>query len=293
MLMRRSFGEKLFDLGNIGLMISLTLITIYPLFYVLISSVSDPQFVVQNRGLVLFPQGFNMDAYIMVFRNPNILNAIGNTLFYVIFGTLLNIIMTSLGAYALSRKTLMLKNLVMFMIVFTMFFEGGLVPLYLLVQNLGMLDTRMAIIIPAAVSAFNLIIMRTAFQAVPESLEESARMDGAGDWTILLRIVLPLSMPVVAVMMLFYGVSHWNSWFYATIFLQTRELFPLQIILREILISNDTSSMSVGVGSSDKMPVGETIKYATIIVATVPILFLYPFLQKYFVKGVMIGAIKE
>jgi len=293
MLMRRSLGEKAFDWGNAAVMVVISLITLYPLLYVLISSLSDPQFVVQNRGLVLYPHGFNWDAYVMVFKNPNILNSFGNTLFYVAAGTLLNILLTSLGAYALSRRNLMLKNPIMFMIVFTMFFEGGLVPLYLLMQNLNLLDTRLAIILPSAVSAFNLIIMRTAFQGVPESLEESARIDGAGDWTILFKVVLPLSMPVVAVMLLFYGVSHWNSWFFASIFLQDRDLFPLQVILREILISNDTNAMSVGVGTGDQMAIGETIKYATIIIATVPILFLYPFLQRYFVKGVMIGAIKE
>lgn len=293
MLIKRSLGERGFDFVNTGFMIVMSLVTLYPLIYVLFSSLSDPQYVVQNRGLVLYPHGFNWDAYQMVFKNPNIVRSFGNTLLYVSAGTLMNILLTSLGAYALSRKNLMLKNPVMFMIVFTMFFEGGLVPLYLLMQNLHLLDTRLAIILPSAISAFNLIIMRTAFQAVPESLEESARIDGAGDWTILFRVVLPLSMPVVAVMLLFYGVSHWNSWFYATIFLQSRELYPLQVILREILISNDTNAMSVGVGTGDQMAIGETIKYATIVIATVPILFLYPFLQKYFVKGVMIGAIKE
>lgn len=293
MLLKRSFGEKTFDLGNAVLMIGLSVITLYPLIYVLFASLSNPEFVVQNRGLILYPRGFTIEAYQMVFKNPNIIAAFGNTLFYVAAGTSLNIILTALGAYGLSRRNVMLKNPIMFLIVFTMFFEGGLVPLYLTIQNLGMLDSRLSLIVPTAVSAFNLIIMRTAFQAVPESLEESARIDGAGDWTILFRVVLPLSMPVVAVMILFYGVSHWNAWFYATIFLQDRDLFPLQLILREILISNDTSSMASGVSSSDQMSVGETIKYATIIVATAPILFLYPFLQKYFVKGVMIGAIKE
>jgi putative aldouronate transport system permease protein len=293
MLMKRSFGEKCFDSCNTALMLGFSLITLYPLIYVLFSSFSDPQYVIQNRGLILYPHDFTWDAYVMVFKNPNILNAFGNTLFYVFVGTTINITLTVLGAYALSRKNLMLKNVFMFMIVFTMFFEGGLIPLYLMVQKVGLLDSRLALIIPSAVSAFNLIIMRTAFQAVPESLEESARIDGANDWSILLRVILPLSMPVIAVMILFYGVSHWNSWFSATIFLQDRELFPLQLILREILISNDTSSMAVGVGSGDQMSIGETIKYATIIVATVPILFLYPFLQRYFVKGVMIGAIKE
>ncbi|WP_337101127.1 carbohydrate ABC transporter permease [Paenibacillus sp. YIM B09110] len=293
MLLKRSLGEKIFDSGNAALMVALSVITLYPLLYVLFASLSAPEFVVQNRGIILYPHGFTVEAYKMVFNNPNIVSAFGNTLFYVAAGTALNIILTALGAYGLSRRNVMLKNLIMFLIVFTMFFEGGLIPLYLTIKNIGMLDSRLSLIVPTAISAFNLIIMRTAFQAVPESLEESARIDGAGDWTILFRVVLPLSMPVVAVMLLFYGVSHWNAWFYATIFLQDRDLFPLQLILREILISNDTSSMAAGVSSSDQMTVGETIKYATIIVATAPILLLYPFLQKYFVKGVMIGAIKE
>lgn len=292
-MMQKSLGEKLFDILNITFLVVLSLVTLYPLLYVLFASFSDPGYVAQLRGLLLFPKGLTFDAYMRVFDNPMIGSAYFNTLFYVIVGTSLNIFLTSLGAYALSRKDVMLRDFIMFMIVFSMFFEGGIIPLYLLVGELGLIDTRLALIFPTAISAFNLIIMRTAFQGIPDSLEESARMDGANDFTILFKIVLPLSMPVVAVMLLFYGVNHWNSYFNAMIFLQDRELFPLQLILREILIANDTSSMTTGVGSADAMPIGETIKYATIIVATVPILCLYPFLQKYFVKGVMIGGIKE
>ncbi|MBD2843894.1 carbohydrate ABC transporter permease [Paenibacillus sp. IB182496] len=292
-MMHKTIGERAFDGFNAALMVALALVTLYPLVFVLFASLSDPNAVVQNRGLLLYPKGLTLEAYKLVFANPNIATAYVNTLIYVVCGTAVNIVMTSLGAYALSRRNVMWKNTIMFLIVFTMFFEGGLIPLYLLVGNLGMLDSRLALIIPTAVSAFNLIIMRTAFQGVPVSLEESARLDGASDWTILARVVLPLSLPVVAVMVLFYGVYHWNSWFPAMIYLQTRELFPLQLILREILIANDTGSMIGSVASSDSMPIGETIKYATIIVATLPILFLYPFLQKYFVKGVMIGAVKE
>ncbi|KKI89479.1 sugar ABC transporter permease [Bacillus sp. SA1-12] len=291
--MKRSIGERIFDYGNTIFLTILSIVTLYPLVYVLFASLSDPAYVAQLRGIMLAPKGFTLDAYKMVFTNPMISTAYLNTLFYVIVGTTVNIFLTSLGAYALSRKNVMWKNVIMFLIVFTMFFEGGIIPLYLLVNEIGMLDSRWALILPTAVSAFNLIIMRTAFQAIPESLEESARIDGANDFTILFKIVLPLSMPVVAVMLLFYGVYHWNSWFHAMIFIQDRELFPLQLILREILIANDTSNMMTGVGSADAMPIGETIKYATIIIATVPILLLYPFLQKYFVKGVMIGGIKE
>jgi len=288
----RSWGDRVFDVCNVALMIVLCLVTVYPFLFVLFASLSDPVWVVQMRGLILFPKGFTTEAYKLVFENPAITTGYMNTLFYVIVGTALNILMTSFGAYALSRQNVMWKNPVMFMIVFTMFFNGGLIPTYLLVEHLGMLDTRWALIVPSAMSAFNLIVMRTAFQSIPVSLEESAKLDGANDFTVLFRIVLPLSMPVVAVMILFYGVSHWNGWFNALIYLRTRDLYPLQLILREILITNSTDSMITGVASGDKMPVGETIKYAAIIVATVPILCLYPFLQKYFVKGVMIGAIK-
>ncbi|MDR6552077.1 carbohydrate ABC transporter permease [Paenibacillus qinlingensis] len=290
--MSRSWGERIFDLSNSLFLILLSITTLYPFLYVLIASLSDPAWIVQFRGLLWYPKGFNWEAYIMVFKNPAIMSGYLNTILYVTLGTSLNILMTSLGAYALSRHNLMWKNPVMFMIVFTMFFSGGLIPTYLLINDLGMVDTRWALLIPSAMSAYNLIIMRTAFQGVPVSLEESAKLDGANDFTILFRVILPLSMPVVAVMVLFYGVAHWNSWFSALIYLRTRDLYPLQLILREILITNSTESMMTGVSGNDKMPIGETIKYATIIVATAPILFLYPFLQKYFVKGVMIGAIK-
>jgi putative aldouronate transport system permease protein len=175
-----------------------------------------------------------------------------------------------------------------------MFFSGGLIPTFLLVgQTLGMQNTLWALIIPGAVNTLNLIIMRTAFNAVPISLEEAARIDGANDWTILFRIFLPLAWPVVAVMILFYGVAHWNSFFSALVYIHDRELYPLQLVLREILISSNVQNMATDVSSGDVLAIGETIKYATIIVATLPILVVYPYLQRYFVKGVLIGAIKE
>ncbi|MCE5170786.1 carbohydrate ABC transporter permease [Paenibacillus profundus] len=288
-----SIGERIFEFFNILFMICLCLVTLYPFVYVLFASLSDPSWLVQQRGLIWFPHGLTWDAYRLVFENPMITSGYLNTLFIVVVGTFVNVFMTALGAYGLSRQNVMWKNPIMFFIVFTMFFSGGLIPSYLLVTGLGMLDSLWALIVPGAVSAFNLIIMRTAFQGIPISLEESAKLDGANDFTVLVRIILPLSLPVIAVMILFYGVGHWNSWFGALIYLRDRELYPLQLVLREILITNSTDSMLTGAGAADKMPIGETIKYATIIVATVPILLLYPFLQKYFVKGVMIGAIKE
>ncbi|MCV4230464.1 carbohydrate ABC transporter permease [Virgibacillus sp. LDC1] len=289
----KSVSEVLFDSANVILLCLLSIVTLYPFLYVLFASISTPADFVQHRGILLWPKGFSLDSYRMVFENPNIIRSYLNTIFYVVVGTTLNILMTALGAYGLSRKNVMWKGTIMMLIVMTMFFDGGLIPKYLLVKNMGLLDTYWALIIPSAMTTWNLIIMRTAFQGIPDALEESARIDGASDWTILFRIIIPLSLPVIAVMVLFYGVWHWNKWFDALIYLRDRNLFPLQLILREILIQNDTSSMMTSVGGGDRMPVGETIKYATIMVATLPILFLYPFLQKYFVKGVMIGAIKE
>lgn len=292
-MIKPTTGERFFDICNNCFMLLLMFVTMYPFWHILIASFSDPAWVAQQRGLIGWPTGFNIDSYRAVFTNPVIMSSYLNTLFIVAAGTCLNILMTSLGAYGLSRSNVMLKNPIMFMIVFTMFFHGGLIPGYLIVSGLGMLDSLWALIIPVAISSFNLIIMRTAFQAVPVSLEESAKLDGANDFTILFRIVIPLSLPVVAVMILFYGVAHWNSWFNALIYIRSRDYYPLQLLLREILIGNSTQSMMTNVSSGDKVQVGLTIKYATIIVATGPILLLYPYLQKYFVKGVMIGAIKE
>ena len=186
----------------------------------------------------------------------------------------------------------MLKNAVMTMIFITMFFSGGLIPFYLTVKMLGMYNSLWALIIPTGINTYNLIIMRTSFMAIPDSMEEAAVIDGAGHIRVLTQIVLPLSKSIVAVMVLYYGVAHWNEWFNAMVFLNNRSKFPLQLVLREILIQNDTQSMTQGVSVTDGISVQESVKYAVIIVATVPILCIYPFLQKYFVKGVLVGALK-
>ncbi|OXL84055.1 sugar ABC transporter permease [Paenibacillus sp. SSG-1] len=293
MLHKRSLGEWIFSGVNSCFMILLCFVTLYPFLYVLFASLSDPTEMARFRGMLFYPKGFNLEAYKAVMDNPMILTGYRNTIFYVAGGTAINLFMTTLGAYALSRRNVYFSNSIMFMIVITMVFNGGLIPTFLLVNSLGMLDTPWALLLPGAVSSFNLIIMRTAFQAVPVSLEESARIDGANDWTIMSRIIVPLSMPVIAVMILWYAVGHWNSYFSALIYLRDRELFPLQLVLREILISNSTDSMTTDAAASDRLDIGITIKYATIIISTLPILCLYPFLQKYFVHGVLIGALKE
>jgi len=275
-------------------MIFLAALTIYPIIYIAFSSVSVPSRLMRHQGFLYAPLGLHFGAYEMVFRNPMMLRSYANTIGYVVVGTAVNILMTSLGAYVLSQRGFPGKKIFTFGVVFTMFFSGGLIPFYLAVRGLGLINTPFALIFPVAINTYNLIVMRTSFLSVPDSLHESARIDGANDWVILFRIVLGVSKPVIAVMILFYGVYHWNAWFNAMIFLRNRQLYPLQLILREILINNSTDNlMTSGVDMADKEMISETIKYATIMAAVLPILFVYPFLQRYFEKGVMIGALKE
>lgn len=286
-------GEKAFDAANALLMIALVAVTLYPFLYVVFASLSEPSELVRHRGLLAGPAGFSLESYRLVLHNPAIASGYRNTLFYAAAGTALNLVMTSFAAYALSRRGVLLANKVMFAIVFTMFFSGGLIPTYLNIRNLHLFDSPLVMIVPSAISTWNLLIMRTSFQHIPAALEESARIDGANDFTILFRIFIPVSLPIMAVMTLFYGVAHWNSYLDAMIYLRDRNLYPLQLILQEILITTSTESMTSSFSDYDKGLIQETIKYATIIVATLPILLLYPFLQRYFVKGVMLGSIKE
>jgi putative aldouronate transport system permease protein len=290
MKIRHNFGAKAFNTLNILFMTVLMFITLYPLWHVAMASISNGTEVMKYRGPIFKPLGFSLAAYEVVFKNPMILKGYLNTIFIVVVGVILNLIMTSLGAYFLSRKNVMWKKPIMMGIIFTMFFGGGLIPFYLTVKGLHLDNKLWSLIIPNVISTFNLIIMRTAFEAIPDSLEESAKLDGASHLTIMWKIIMPLAAPTMAVMVLYYGVGHWNSWFNAMVFLRKRELFPLQLILREILIQNsnsDTAGLAL-----DQERASETIKYAVIMVATLPILFVYPFLQKYFVKGVMVGAVK-
>jgi putative aldouronate transport system permease protein len=293
MKIRDTTGEKIFYCCNYVFLVLLSFVCLYPMYYVLMGAFSDPVRMLSHRGLLFYPLGLSVDSFYRVFQYPMIPIGYRNTLFYVVVGTIINLILTTLGAYGLSRKKVMLRNPIMFMIVFTMFFQGGLIPTYLWMREMRMLNTFWAMLLPRAISAWNLIIMRTSFAAIPDSLIESAKIEGAGDIHILTRIVIPLSTAVIAVMVLYYGVANWNRWFDSLIYLRDRALYPLQLVLREILISNDTSSMTTSaISASDKEPLGLTIKYATVIIATVPILTVYPFIQKYFIKGVMIGAIK-
>ncbi|WP_166243068.1 carbohydrate ABC transporter permease [Paenibacillus turpanensis] len=291
-MIKRSLGDKIFDACNVLLLCGLMLVTLYPFLYVVFASLSVPSELVKHSGILWRPQGFFTEAYKLVLQNPMIISGYKNTIFYVVVGTILNVFFTALFAFVLSRRNVYWKKHMMMMVVATMFFSGGMIPSYILVKNLGMLDTRWALIIPGLIATWNLIIMRTSFQSIPYELEEAAKIDGASDARVFAQIILPLSVPLLAVMVLFYGVGHWNSWAGALIYLRDRELFPLQLVLREILIENsttDTTNLSTTTGDPF---LGEVVKYATIVVATVPILVLYPFIQKYFTKGVMIGALK-
>lgn len=288
-------GEVCFSIVNAFIMIFMIVVCLYPLLYVLFASFSDSSRLMSYRGLLYKPLGFNVEAYLKVFKNPNILTGYKNTIIYVVCHTALALVMTTMGAFVLSRRQFMIKNLMMGMIAFTMVFGGGLIPTFIMYKAIGLYDNRLSIIIPGCISAYNLIVMRTSFAAIPASLEESVRVDGENDLHVLFYIVIPLSKAIIAVMVLFYGVNMWNSWFQASIYLKNRSYYPLQLFLREILISNSTDSMMTSAGSSsasDRESIAESIKYATIVVSTVPILCVYPFLQKYFVSGVMIGAIK-
>ena len=294
MFYKKTKGEIIFDCCNYVLLALLVVVTLYPCYYVLVASVSDPVKIFAEKGLVLFPKGFSLSSYLEVLKSDQIWLGYKNTVFYVIAGGIVSVLMTVMAAFALTRKELPGKNVIMFLIMFTMYFSGGLIPTYINVMQLGLENSLWAVILPSAVSTYNLIVMRTGFAAVPDSLEEAAKIDGASRLRILWQIILPLSKATVAVVCLYYAVTHWNSWFNAMLYLTDRRKFPLQLILREILIDSDTSSMvnAMDVGIGDASFVGETVKYAVIIVSVVPILCVYPFIQKYFTKGVMIGAVK-
>ena len=279
-----------FRLINGIILAMISLMTLYPFLYVIFASFSDPVKLMGNSSLLLKPLGFSLNAYKKVFVNPSIYSGYQNTIFYVAAGTLVNILATCMAAYVLSRKQFMLRRFLTIMFIFTMYFNGGLIPSYLLIKDLGLINSRLSLILPGAVSTFNLMIMITGFEGIPQSLEESARIDGAGDWTILFRIIMPLAKPTIMVILLYYAVGHWNSWFNAMIYLRDADKMPIQIFLRDILTRSQLGAMT---GQTDVEDVGQTIKYATIIVSTVPILCIYPFIQKHFVKGVMIGAVKE
>lgn len=293
---KRSKGETIFAVFNYVFMTALCILCLYPMWYVFCAAFSDPNYMYGSRGLLIWPyQPYNVLGFKMVFQNKLLLSSFANTLIYMGVGTFFNMLLTTMGAYALSRQNCYWNGKIMKIIAFTMYFQGGLIPFYLMVFRLNLLNTYSGIILPVLVSTWNLIVMRTSFGSVPVSLEESARLDGANDWTILWKIFFPLSQATVAVIGLYYAVYWWNNWFNPSIFLTSgKTKYPLQLLLREILIKNDTASMANAnmVSQEGISQYKLLVKYCVIVVATVPILVTYPFLQKYFVKGVMIGSIK-
>jgi multiple sugar transport system permease protein/putative aldouronate transport system permease protein len=280
-------------INNIILFILLGVVA-FPLLNIIASSFSSGNAVASGR-VSIFPVDFSIDGYKAVFENKDIMRGYMNTIIYTVFGTMFNVFLTITAAYPLSRRNLPGKQWIMFIFTFTMIFSGGMVPTYLLVRDLGLIDSRLAMILPAALSAYNMIITRTFFMSnIPDELLEASKIDGSSDIKFLISIVLPLSKPIIAVITLFYAVHHWNSFFNAFLYLNSREYFPLQIILREILIHNsidremivDTELLAF------KQDMADLIKYALIMVASVPLWCMYPFIQKYFVQGIMIGSIK-
>lgn len=294
MKIKTSKGEQVFQIFNILFMLVLIVVMFYPMWHVLCASFSDAKQLSSHTGLLLMPDGFSLTAYKLMMKNPMIVKGYLNTLIILVCGLVLNMIMTSIAAYVLSRKNVKLNRYFNVFIIFTMYFSGGLIPTYLNIMELGLENTLAAIFVPGAISTYNMIVLRTGFASVPTSLEESAKLDGASHLQILTSIILPLCKASFSVIILYYAVAHWNSWFSAMLYLTDRTKYPLQLILREILIMNDTTSMvtATDVGAGDSSFVSETVKYAVIIVSTVPILAIYPFIQKYFEKGVMVGAVK-
>lgn len=291
MYIKDSVGVKIFRCINALILILVTIASLYPVIHVIMASFSDGNLLMAHRGILLRPLGFNTAAYRKVFEYPILLRGYLNTIIICSVSLVVSILLTSFGAYVTTRKAFRFRNVAM-MIMFTMYFNGGMIPTYMLIKNIGLLDSIWALILPSALSTYNLIVLRTSFASLPDSLCEAARMEGAGHFKILFQIVMPLSKATLAVIVLYYLVARWNSWFDASIYIDTREKYPLQLLLREILIENDNGEMNQNVLEADMQSVSETLKYAVIVASTVPVLCIYPFLQKYFAKGVMIGAVK-
>lgn len=289
-------GDRVFRTISLVFLGVVMVLIIYPLLYVLNASFTSPAELFSSP-LLLYPKGFNLNAYKLAFENSDIWLGYRNSLFYTVAGTAINLLMTTLGAYPLSRKDFVGRNVLTVFYAFTMYFSGGLIPFFLVVRSLGIINTIWSMLLPGAVSVFNMIIMRTYFQSnIPVELQDAAQIDGCSNFRLLRSVVLPLSTPIIAVLSLYYGVGHWNGYFNAMIFLNNRELFPLQLFLRDILLKGEMSSMlpiAVDDQYSQRILDQIALRYVVIVVATVPVFIIYPFLQKYFAKGILIGAIKS
>lgn len=293
---KRNLGEGVFQICNGLVLLLVSLVTLYPFLYVIFASFSDPLKLMGNSSLLLKPLGFSLGAYKKVFLNPSIYSGYMNTVFYVTVGTLVNILATCMAAYVLSRKQFMLRRVLTIMFIFTMYFSGGMVPYYLQLKNLGMLDHFIVYIIPGMLNVYYMILIRSYIYGIPESLVESAKLDGANDLWVYGRIILPLSKPVVMTIVLFASIGHWNAWFDSRLYTNSMNLKTLQLVLVEILNQFQTSGTNgATLAQRAQMMSGVTqksVQMAAVMVATIPIICVYPFVQKYFVKGIMIGAVK-
>lgn len=287
---KASLGSNVFDVANCLFLIIIAFITLYPMYYIFIVSISSSQYV-SASAVSFIPKGITWDAYKMVFKNQDIWNSYINTIIYTLVGTAINVMVTAFCAFPLSRRDFYGRPFFTVFIILTMFISGGMIPLYLVINQLHLINTIWAIVLPSAISTYNMIIMRTFFDNVPISLQESAYIDGANDLHIFFKIILPLSAPIIATMTLFYSVSHWNSFFPALLYLNQKSKYPVQLLLRDIVVNGEFSGQGEDVTNNMNI-LAVNFKYSTIIIAVVPILVVYPFLQKYFTKGVMIGAVK-
>ncbi|WP_284646165.1 carbohydrate ABC transporter permease [Paenibacillus silviterrae] len=291
---RESADDRLFTILNYIILFIFTITILYPLVYIVSASFSSSTAVVSGR-VWLYPVEPTLAGYEAVFKHRLIMSSFLNSVYYTVVGTAINVLFTLIAAYPLSRKDFMPRNGIMALFVFTMMFSGGLIPSYLVVKELGMIDTRWSLLIPGALSVMNMIIARTYFQTtIPDELLEAAQMDGCSDFTFVRKIVLPLSGPIIAVISLFYAVGHWNQYFSALLYLKHQELYPLQLVLRDILVQNevDASMITDVADQAARDGLRELLKFSLIVVSTLPVLIIYPFIQRHFVKGMMIGSLK-
>ncbi len=292
---KESVSDRVFNFITVIILLAFALVVLYPLYFIVIASITDPM-IVNGGGFLLYPKILYLKGFKKIFEFPQLWSGYKNSLIYMGFGTIINLVVTIPAAYALSRKDMRGRGLFMMIFAFTMFFSGGLIPSYIINSNLGFRDSLWAMIIPTALNVWNMIIARTFFEtSLPYEMLEASQIDGCNDLRFFFTMALPLSKSMLAVITLFYAVSHWNGYFHAMIYLNKENLFPLQLVLRNLLIVNQvtSSSMTADVRTlTDKLRIAEQLKYGIIIVSSLPLLALYPFLQKYFVQGVMIGSIK-
>ncbi|WP_438444639.1 carbohydrate ABC transporter permease [Gorillibacterium sp. sgz5001074] len=293
MVQDKSLGNKIFDSVNVLVLGLFALVTIIPFVYIVAGSFATQEELL-SKGFILFPTEFSLAAYEFIFSTSTLMRSMGVTIFITVAGTLINIIMTCLMAYPLARKDLDFRRPIQFLVIFTMLFSGGMIPTFLVVKQMGLIDTYWSLLLPGAISAFNLIVMRSFFQQLPDGLEESAKIDGASDPGILVRIVIPLSLPAIATFSLFYAVGHWNTFFNAVLYINDSAKWPIQVLLRQIVILSEGGGLgdTTSFDATHVAPPEQSVKMAAIVVSTIPILIVYPFLQKHFAKGVLLGSVK-